>query len=100
MSKIKFVATAVRWWDKYYGNTYHSVSIVRTEDGARITSGEMVYGYGDHYRQTALECMLRAGWLPPEYAEDNIYLYERENDYPILWNVTDGLKRDMRANVL
>jgi hypothetical protein len=97
--KVKYVCTAVKWFDKVNGNTYHSVSIVRTLDGERIVSCDMVYGYRDHYRHTALVLMLKAGWLPETYNEKNIYSFERENDYPILWNVRDGSKREMKENV-
>ena len=100
--KIKFVVTAKRWFDKVNGNTYHSVRCVRNKDNALIV-GPMQYGYDDHYRQTALELMYKAGWLkdsvicltPPE---KNLFRYERENNYPIYWDVSDGLKRDCVRN--
>lgn len=92
-AKILFVVIAKRWRDKMNGNTYHSVRIVRTSDGAVITSPYQ-YGYGDHYRQTALTRLKQAEWISAE----NIFAYERENDYPILWVVSDGLKRECVAN--
>ncbi len=101
--KIKFTATACRWFDRVNGNTYHSVRIVRHRDGA-VLYCPWQYGYGDQYRTTALNAMAGAKWLPPKYREKqpngglNVYAYERENNYPVLWNVTDGLKRDMVAN--
>ena len=54
--KIKYIVNAVKWWDKVNGNTYHSVRVTRCEDGKQLV-GPMQYGYGDHYRQTALEIM-------------------------------------------
>jgi len=95
--KVKFVAHAVTWFDKVNGNTYHSVRITRTKDGA-VIAGQFQYGYGDQYRYTASEEMLKAGWLPAQYKKDNAYLYERENNYPIEWIVTEGLKRDCVNN--
>ena len=97
--QIKFVVNAVKWFDKVNGNTYHSVSIVRVSDSARLVSLPINYGYGEHYRQTALEIMLKAGWLPEQYTDKTTYLYERENDYPIMWNVRNGLKRELKENV-
>jgi hypothetical protein len=94
--KIQYVAKAVRWFDKANGNTYHSVRITRTEDKAVIVH-PMTYGYGDSYKQTALEVMFKAGWIPNNYAK-YVYAFERENEYPIEWIVTDGLKRDCIAN--
>lgn len=92
-NKIKFVCNAVKWFDKVNGNTYHSVNVTNVETG-EILYGEFQYGYGDHYRQTALELMDKAGWLPSKYADKNRYSFERENEYPIMWNVSSGLKRD------
>ena len=97
MMKVKFIVNGVRWFDKVNGNTYHSVRITRTNDGVVIVA-PFQYGYADHYKQTALEMMLRHGWLPGNYNNKNVYLYERENGYPIQWNVKDGLKRDCVAN--
>jgi hypothetical protein len=100
---ILFTATAKRWFDKVNGNTYHSVRVVRHSDG-EVLFCPFQYGYGDQYRYTALEAMARAGWLPEEYTVPlvsgglNVWAYERENNYPILWNVSDGLKRDCVAN--
>ena len=94
---IKFSVNAVRWFDKINGNTYHSVNITRLKDGANIAH-ESTYGYDDFYKQTALKIMSEAKWLPVKYRGKNSWDYERENNYPILWNVSDGLKRDMVAN--
>jgi hypothetical protein len=102
-NKIKFVANAVRWFDKVNGNTYHSVNITNIKTGKTIYC-PMTYGYSEQYRHTALEAMAKAGWLPEKYrsnqiqSENSFYMYERENNYPIMWNVTDGLKRDCVAN--
>lgn len=93
-TKVKFVAHGQRWFDKVNGNTYHSVSIIRCADGARLAC-EWQYGYDNHYRQTALEAMQKAGWIPSDI---QAYEYERLNDYPIQWTVSDGLKREMIAN--
>lgn len=102
MPKIQYTARACRWFDKVNGNTYHSVKIMRCADGA-VLACPWQYGYGDSYRQTALAAMGKAGWLPEQYRGvdgccDDAYGYERENSYPIAWNVSDGLKRDMVAN--
>jgi len=103
--KIKYVATAKRWFDRINGNTYHSVKIIRLKDN-KIICCPFQYGYGEHYRQTALKAMAKNKWLPKKYrGESNngvpeSYMYERENNYPILWEVTDGLKRDCIANGL
>jgi hypothetical protein len=95
-NKIKFIANAVRWCDKVNGNTYHSVNITRVKDGKTIYC-PLQYGYGEHYRQTAFEAMIKNGWIKEHYA-DYPHMYERTQNYPIYWNVTDGLKRDCVKN--
>ena len=103
MRKIKYVAHAARWFDKVNGNTYHSVNITRVKDSKVIFCG-LRYGYDDHYKQTALEAMAKEKWLPVKYRGRNdngtyeAMNYERENNYPIEWMVTDGLKRDCIRN--
>lgn len=99
MRKIKFVAIAQRWFDAKNGNTYHSVKVIKTSNSKTIGSGSTVYGYDDAYCQTALSLMAENKWLPVAYRGDNSYLFERENDYPILWIVNDGTKQEMLANV-
>ena len=100
---IKFIATAVRWFDKCNGNTYHSVRISKVSNGKLIVC-PFTYGYGEQYRDTALRAMELAKWIPPKYRgqESNgshrVWGYERNNNYPIIWHVSDGLKRDCIAN--
>jgi hypothetical protein len=101
--KIKFTAIAVKWFDKVNGNTYHSVRIIRHKDG-KVLYCPFTYGYGDSYRHTAFAAMDKAKWLPLAYRgrDENgrkyYWRYERENDYPIIWTVRDGLKRECVAN--
>jgi hypothetical protein len=101
--KIKFVVHAVTWFDNVNGNTYHSAQILRVRDGKRLYC-EFQYGYDDQYKTTALTAMVKAKWLRPKYREKlphggyNAINYERENNYPIDWNVHHGLKRECIAN--
>jgi hypothetical protein len=103
MNKIKFVVKAVKWFDKVNGNTYHSVRITRCKDG-KVLKCKMQYGYGNQYTQTALDAMGKAGWIPAKYMERTTsgiiktYLFERENNYPILWEECNGTKKECRAN--
>ena len=105
---IKFTVITKKWRDRINGNTYHSVRCVRCVDNA-IVVGEFQYGYGEHYKQTALYKMFDAEWLPDfvltgqgeaikPLTKVNLMSYERFNNYPILWTVSEGLKRDCIAN--
>jgi len=101
-NKIKFVANASRWFDKTNGNTYHSVNITRISDGKTIYC-PFEYGYGEQYRYTAYFKMMENNWIPEKYHAKPGFnahpeLWERENNYPIMWNCTDGLKRDCISN--
>ena len=101
--KYKYTVNAVRWFDKANGNTYHSARVFNNETGEMIYCPYQ-YGYGDHYRQTALDAMAERGWLPEQYRGRNSNgspkwgWYERENNYPIIWNVVDGKKKECIAN--
>jgi len=96
--QLKFTVIAVKWFDKVNGNTYHSVRCVRHKDNAVIV-GSFRYGCREHYKQTALSVMADAKWLPIKYRNiDTQFHYEYENNYPILWTVSEGLKRDCVAN--
>lgn len=99
---IKFTVIAKKWFDRVNGNTYHSVRCVRCRDNA-VVVGQFQYGYGEHYKQTALSVMAEAKWLPKGYRDGSgdshaLFHYERENNYPILWIVSAGLKRDCIEN--
>jgi len=93
-----FTVIASRWFDSVNGNTYHSVHCVRHSDGAIIGSGKtLVYGYDRQYEVTALKLMHNAGWIVVTENQP-AHTYERNNDYPVVWSVSDGLKRDAVAN--
>jgi hypothetical protein len=47
------------WFDKTYGNTYHSVRL--EANGLSIGQVPMTYGYGAQYEQTALEYLKKIG---------------------------------------
>ncbi len=95
MSQIKFIVDVARWFDRVNGNTYHACRITRVSDGETLHC-PLQYGYDYHYRQTAIEAMVKAGWIPKKYSKQS-YMFERENNYPIHWSVCDGLKREAVA---
>lgn len=56
-----------RWFQKTYGNTYHSVRIF--EDGKQIAYLPYQYGYGEGFLQTAWEWLGHNGY--PELLEQH-----------------------------
>jgi len=115
MGKKTFTAIVCKWFDGLNGNTYHSVRITRHRDGAVICA-PFQYGYGSQYEESAIEAMLKAGWLKSyrrkvlapadspnkfqmaRYNKTTARLFQREKNYPIIYSVSNGLKRDCVAN--
>ena len=54
---------ARRWFQKSYGNTYHSVRVYVND---KILENGFQYGYGDQFFQTAGELLLNAGYEIPD----------------------------------
>jgi hypothetical protein len=63
MEKMYYIITAKRWFQKTYGNTYHSVIVEKVlheyDKTEKTVLGyePFVYGYGDHYLQTACDIL-------------------------------------------
>lgn len=93
---IKFVVKAVKWFDKINGNTYHTTRITRVRD-KKVIASKFTYGYGEQYKQTAIEELIKNKWINTAYARRE-FIYERENGYPILWDCNYGLKRECINN--
>ena len=72
MKKFRvIIIDARRWFDRTYGNTYHSVTVTvkhaRKED--LVLRCGFAYGYDQQYLQTAHELLHKAGYFGPEYRE-------------------------------
>ena len=63
-SKSMIDIQARKWFDKVNGNTYHTVKIFIENNGENDTlkTKGIVYGYGNHYQQTACEMLNKAGY--------------------------------------
>jgi hypothetical protein len=94
MKTKKYIIVGRRWFDRINGNTYHSVEISTTK-GEFLVKIPFVYGYGDHYRQTALDWLEANKRIPVKYrgrhenGSSKHWMWERENDYPVIWQVID-----------
>ena len=70
MKTIKAVnISARRWFQKTYGNTYHTVKIevVFDDDTRDVLTHDRTYGYGEMWNQTALTMLIRGGYATQEY---------------------------------
>jgi len=81
-----------RWFDKTYGNTYHSLKIHYSDGSADVIG--MTYGCNDQYKQTAVE-HIRAKF-PARYKHlKNHSAAQFLNALKIRCTVSDGLKRGL-----
>jgi hypothetical protein len=74
-----------RWFQKTFGNTYHSVVI--TVDGRDEIDSGVHYGYGEQYMQTAAEILVEHGYLPP--IGTALWRYCQKNGIRLAYDVVD-----------
>jgi hypothetical protein len=56
-----------RWFQKSYGNTYHSVTVLVNDEELK---SDITYGYGNHYLTTAAELLKANGYdIPSDNGE-------------------------------
>jgi hypothetical protein len=71
---------AKRWFQRTYGNTYHSVAIVI--DGEIRDKIEFTYGYGEAYLQTAHKLLAKHGIFDWQKTKELVPVYRNgEVDY-------------------
>ena len=63
---INYIIQANLWSDKINGNTYHSVNITDVLTNKLIFSSGLTYGYGEQYRHTAIDGLIKLGLLKEE----------------------------------
>jgi len=63
-----------RWFQRTYGNTYHSVRIWRGPE--LLVALPYQYGYGDQYLQTALDWLKAHDLAPQDAPYGTLYLRE------------------------
>ena len=78
-----------RWFQRSYGNTYHSVRIYLNDKLAY--ESPITYGYGDHYyNTTAKEWLVENGYLPPG---EPVWYLRDHNGVDLIYHATD-VKRE------
>lgn len=100
---IKFIVKAMEWRDKTYGNSYFKAIIQDAKTGEKIAEVPFQYGYGDHYQDVVLQKLAELKKIPAKYrgkhesGAGKWYMYERENNYPIYWDMKrDQKKKDVK----
>ena len=83
LKKFKHVViNARRWFDKTYGNTYHSVEV--NVDGKFVGREPFTYGYGTQYNDTAHKILQKAGYYAKtderlkSGMQEDYYLYRQD----------------------
>ncbi len=92
MKKGHLVINRNRWFDKINGNTYHSVQVF--VNGKLIAEQGLTYGYGDHYRQTAIELLEKNGYSR-EGKEANWQMFNRLFDSVLYFCHDVSRKKDL-----
>jgi precorrin-6x reductase len=90
------VVFARRWFQRSYGNTYHTVEL--WVDGVRVGKSGITYGYGSHYQYTAGAMLIDADHPFASRMDDAYdFLYAcRADDVRVVANVVDvDRKRDL-----
>lgn len=83
--------SAKRWFDKTYGNTYHSCIVL--VNGEQIGKCPFTYGYGDHYLQTAEDILWKVYKRPAGYSEHYHITYLRDFGIKVNYFVSDVQRR-------
>ena len=76
---------ARKWLNSTYGNTYHSCEVYK--DSELVERVPYAYGYGEQWKQTAHEVLVKHGRFVGDYWA--FLQYTRENRKGFLFSVTD-----------
>ena len=57
----KYLVIGRMWFQKLYGNTYHSFKIIDLETGETIAINNFEYGYGEMWRHNAYTKLVKMG---------------------------------------
>ena len=95
-TEIKSIAiNARRWFQKSYGNTYHTSKVYI--NGEYVLTVKETYGYGDHFITTAFEALIKAGVIEGiETGYDCGWSWCRDNNIRFVDNAVDvNRKKDL-----
>lgn len=75
-----------RWFQRSYGNTYHSVKVF--VNGKEVGYCAHAYGYGDQYINTAADLLVKAGMLKKGEMTPYFDLLEDKRNNPDKYIIT------------
>ena len=93
------VVTAKRWFQRTYGNTYFTASII--VNGETVANLPFQYGYGDHYMDVAADTLERLGMMPGRSHSQNgsadpLWHWCRKNGIALSYSAADvSRKKDL-----
>ena len=76
-----------RWFQKSCGNTYHTVKVYVNNE--LLEESEKTYGYGDQYKQTGYEILLKHNVFSKFKTQWDIENYMRDNRKSFLISHSD-----------
>lgn len=88
---FKYIVTTQRWTDRVNGNTYHAVQITSVKTGKTIFKSGFTYGYGDQYRHTAIDALVKKKLLKADDRFNHELIRKTIHFSP----PSDGRKSDM-----
>lgn len=89
-SKVPFKRLEIfgkRWFQKTYGNTYHTTEIII--DNKLVHKTSKSYGYGDQYLQTAVAWLVKEKILPSKALRRPIWQLRDEMGFELSYHTED-----------
>ena len=89
---ISVVVIGRKWFQKSYGNTYHTAQIII--DGATVHKTPLTYGYGEQYMQSAADWLEDNGYMPgrehyPHGGAEMLPMYFRRHNVGVTYEALD-----------
>ena len=83
-----------RWFQRTYGNTYHTATVLI--DGKPVGTSKVTYGYGSHYEHTAACLLQEAGIMSSDESPYRLREWAHANGYNVASEAADvKRKRDL-----
>ena len=98
MQNYEIYIEARLWFQKSYGNTYHTAKVdIYDKSSKQWTTlvSPMTYGYGEHYKHTAASLLLENGYFNNFDDAYKLARHFSEMKGSVFFTELEGLKRDL-----